>query len=57
MIGSELLDYTGIMFSYWGELKVGTLSHRVEGMIRFDPTVIEAKRAAWVDAWNKAIAK
>lgn len=27
------------------------------GMIRFDPTVIEAKRAAWVDAWNKAIAK
>lgn len=29
----------------------------VSGMMRFDPTVIEAKRAAWVEAWNKAIAK
>ncbi|MEJ1158175.1 ABC transporter substrate-binding protein [Prosthecomicrobium sp. N25] len=27
------------------------------GLLRFDPTVIEAKRASWVEAWNKAIAK
>lgn len=27
------------------------------GLIRFDPTVIEAKRASWVEAWSKAIAK
>ncbi|MBC7157928.1 MAG: ABC transporter substrate-binding protein [Rhodobacteraceae bacterium] len=27
------------------------------GMIRFDPTVIEAKRSEWVDAWNRTIAK
>ena len=27
------------------------------GLIRFDPPTIEKNRAAWVDAWNKAIAK
>lgn len=25
------------------------------GLIRFDPTVIEANRSAWVEAWNKTI--
>lgn len=29
----------------------------VKGLIRFDPAKIEANRAAWVEAWNKAIAK
>ena len=29
----------------------------IAGMIRFDPPTIEKNRAAWVDAWNKAIAK
>jgi putative spermidine/putrescine transport system substrate-binding protein len=27
----------------------------VAGLIRFDPTVIEANRSAWVEAWNKTI--
>lgn len=29
----------------------------VAGLIRFDPTVIEAKRSEWVDAWNRTIAR
>ncbi|HEY0919754.1 ABC transporter substrate-binding protein [Devosia sp.] len=29
----------------------------VAGLLRFDPTVIEANRAAWVEAWNKTIAR
>ncbi len=29
----------------------------VTGLIRFDPTVIEANRAAWVEAWNRTIAR
>lgn len=29
----------------------------VAGLIRFDPAVIEANRTAWVEAWNKAIAR
>lgn len=29
----------------------------VKSLIRFDPEMIEAKRAAWVEAWNKAIAQ
>lgn len=29
----------------------------VAGLLRFDPTVIEANRAAWVEEWNKAIAQ
>jgi putative spermidine/putrescine transport system substrate-binding protein len=29
----------------------------VKSLIRFDPTKIEANRAAWVEAWNKTIAK
>lgn len=27
------------------------------GLIRFDPTVIEANRSAWTDAWNRTIAR
>ncbi|MCO5733455.1 ABC transporter substrate-binding protein [Rhizobium sp. SSA_523] len=27
------------------------------GLIRFDPTVIEANRSAWVEAWNKTIGR
>ncbi|RAH97265.1 ABC transporter substrate-binding protein [Acuticoccus sediminis] len=29
----------------------------VKGLIRFDPTVIEANRSAWVDQWNRTIAR
>lgn len=29
----------------------------VKGLIRFEPAKIEANRKAWVEAWNKAIAK
>ncbi|MDS1135622.1 ABC transporter substrate-binding protein [Nitratireductor indicus] len=29
----------------------------VKGLIRFDPVKIEANRAAWVDAWNRTIAR
>jgi putative spermidine/putrescine transport system substrate-binding protein len=29
----------------------------VAGLLRFDPTVIEANRAEWVDAWNRTIAQ
>lgn len=29
----------------------------VAGLLRFDPTVIEAKRQEWVDAWNRTIAR
>jgi len=29
----------------------------VAGLLRFDPTKIEANRAAWVDAWNRTIAR
>ena len=29
----------------------------VAGLLRFDPTVIEAKRSEWVDAWNRTIAR
>nr|WP_295463685.1 ABC transporter substrate-binding protein [Mesorhizobium sp.] len=29
----------------------------VKGLIRFDPKVIEANRAAWVEAWKKTIAQ
>lgn len=29
----------------------------VKSLIRFDPSKIEANRAAWVEAWNKAIAR
>lgn len=29
----------------------------VKGLIRFDPTVIEAKRASWVEEWNSVIAQ
>jgi len=29
----------------------------VKSLIRFDPSTIEANRAAWVEAWNKAIAR
>jgi putative spermidine/putrescine transport system substrate-binding protein len=29
----------------------------VEGLIRFDPVTIEAKRSEWVDAWNRTIAR
>jgi putative spermidine/putrescine transport system substrate-binding protein len=29
----------------------------VKGLIRFDPATIEANRAAWVEEWNKAIAR
>ena len=29
----------------------------VKSLMRFDPTVIEANRAAWVEAWNKTIAR
>ncbi|MBB4051724.1 putative spermidine/putrescine transport system substrate-binding protein [Devosia subaequoris] len=29
----------------------------VAGLIRFDPAVIEANRAAWVEEWNKTIAR
>jgi len=29
----------------------------VAGLLRFDPTVIEANRSAWVEEWNKAIAQ
>ena len=29
----------------------------VKGLLRFEPAKIEANRAAWVDAWNKTIAR
>ncbi len=29
----------------------------VKGLIRFDPIKIEANRSAWVDAWNRTIAR
>lgn len=29
----------------------------VSGLIRFDPVKIEANRSAWVDAWNRTIAR
>lgn len=29
----------------------------VAGLLRFDPTVIEANRSAWVEQWNKTIAR
>ncbi|WDR04546.1 ABC transporter substrate-binding protein [Devosia rhodophyticola] len=29
----------------------------VKGLIRFDPATIEANRTAWVEAWNKTIAR
>ncbi|MEO1104337.1 MAG: extracellular solute-binding protein, partial [Pseudomonadota bacterium] len=29
----------------------------VKGLIRFDPTVIEANRSDWVDRWNRTIAR
>ncbi|SDT90778.1 ABC transporter substrate-binding protein [Stappia sp. ES.058] len=29
----------------------------VAGLLRFDPTMIEANRSAWVDAWNRTIAR
>ena len=29
----------------------------VKGLLRFDPIAIEANRAAWVEAWNKTIAR
>lgn len=29
----------------------------VKSLVRFDPATIEANRAAWVEAWNKAIAR
>lgn len=29
----------------------------VAGLLRFDPTVIEANRSTWVDAWNRTIAR
>lgn len=29
----------------------------VKGLIRFDPGTIEAKRASWVEQWNKTIAR
>lgn len=29
----------------------------VKGLLRFDPKVIEANRAKWVEAWNKTIAR
>lgn len=29
----------------------------VKGLIRFDPTVIEANRSSWVDQWNRTIAR
>lgn len=29
----------------------------VKGLLRFDPVAIEANRAQWVEAWNKAIAR
>jgi len=29
----------------------------VAGLLRFDPTVIEANRSAWVEAWNRTIAR
>jgi putative spermidine/putrescine transport system substrate-binding protein len=29
----------------------------VKSLLRFDPNVIEANRAAWVEAWNKTIAR
>ncbi len=29
----------------------------VAGLIRFDPITIEANRSAWVDAWNRTIAR
>lgn len=29
----------------------------VKSLLRFDPIVVEAKRAEWVEAWNKAIAR
>ena len=29
----------------------------VKGLIRFDPTVIEANRSDWVDRWNRTIAQ
>ena len=29
----------------------------VAGLIRFDPAVIEANRTAWVEEWNKTIAR
>ena len=29
----------------------------VKGLIRFDPATIEANRSAWVDAWNRTIAR
>lgn len=29
----------------------------VAGLLRFDPAAIEANRTAWVEAWNKAIAR
>lgn len=29
----------------------------VQGLLRFDPAVIEANRSAWVEEWNKAIAQ
>jgi putative spermidine/putrescine transport system substrate-binding protein len=29
----------------------------VKGLLRFDAPTIEANRSAWVEKWNKAIAK
>lgn len=29
----------------------------VQGLLRFDPATIEANRSAWVEAWNKTIAR
>ena len=46
---AELSDEIAADVAY-GEEAAGSL-------IRFDPTVIEANRAAWVDAWNRTIAR
>ena len=38
-----------------GDLAYG--EEGVKGLLRFDPTVIEANRSAWVDQWNRTIAR
>lgn len=38
-----------------GDLAYG--EEGVKGLLRFDPTVIEANRSAWVDQWNRTISR
>lgn len=50
---------TNILAELTGEVAADTPygEEALSGLIRFDPQVIEARRAEWVDAWNRTIAR